>query len=235
MKESETKLEHLRFGDWYSVRDTSMDLINRHSNQDPSVLWKCKILMAERAPLRKMYINFKFKGMPYATAEYFVRNFPQIQWFISETNRESVKEPYVAHAPDEIVSVEGFCDALSLIEVSRKALCYIAPDEVRKYWDALKKEIKTYQPELSAVMVNECVYRGFCPEFQCCGYVRGSAFYTHRKEYMKGFKDRTDGQTVDAVTGTVYNDYVVEGMNANKKRLFRKHQSQVSQSDSAED
>jgi hypothetical protein len=37
-------------------------------------------------------------------------------------------------------------------------------------------EIKRSEPELFSVCVPDCVYRGFCPEFKCCGYAKTDAY-----------------------------------------------------------
>lgn len=39
--------------------------------------------------------------------------------------------------------------------------------------------------ELASVMVPECVYRGFCPEFHSCGYDKTEAFKQALEEYRR--------------------------------------------------
>ena len=42
------------------------------------------------------------------------------------------------------------------------------------------------QPELAACCVPECVYRGFCPEFKCCGFAKSPAFAAAVAAYRGG-------------------------------------------------
>ena len=51
--------------------------------------------------------------------------------------------------------------------------------------EALRKT----EPELAACCVPECVYRGFCPEFRSCGYVRTADFERALAAYRGGAKD----------------------------------------------
>ena len=38
-------------------------------------------------------------------------------------------------------------------------------------------------PVLASVMVRECIYRGFCPEMRCCGYVDTPEYQKELREY----------------------------------------------------
>jgi hypothetical protein len=44
-------------------------------------------------------------------------------------------------------------------------------------------EIAKVEPEVASACVPECVYRGFCPEFKCCGFVNTPAFEEAVKKY----------------------------------------------------
>lgn len=73
-------------------------------------------------------------------------------------------------------------NAQALINISRKRLCSCASPETREAWKAVIRLIKEQDPILAEKCVPECVYRGFCPEFdRCCGYV-------HTKEYQERLK-----------------------------------------------
>jgi hypothetical protein len=44
--------------------------------------------------------------------------------------------------------------------------------------------LKEVDPILESKCVPECVYRGFCPEFdRCCGYVNTEAYKKRLNEY----------------------------------------------------
>ena len=93
-----------------------------------------------------------------------------IEHFISTQRVDRTKEnrnekPQNAHVMHEIDA-----NAQSIINISRKRLCYCASPETREAWQTFLNELREYEPELTSVCVKECVYRGFCPEFYSCGY-----------------------------------------------------------------
>ena len=71
---------------------------------------------------------------------------------------------------DTPVQHECEANAQALIFISRRRLCSQASPETRAAWREVKERIAQVDPVLSSVMVPECIYRGFCPEFHSCGY-----------------------------------------------------------------
>lgn len=67
-------------------------------------------------------------------------------------------------------------NAQTFINMSRKRLCNAASKETREAWKLVHEAIKECDPELAAVMVPNCIYRGFCPEMHCCGFVNTEAY-----------------------------------------------------------
>ena len=55
--------------------------------------------------------------------------------------------------------------------------------------DLLNNKINETEPELASCMVKECIYRGFCPEFNSCGYYITDAFKQELKEYRRGINE----------------------------------------------
>lgn len=63
------------------------------------------------------------------------------------------------------------CNAQAFINISRKRLCNCASKETREAWKLVIEYLKEVDPILAEKCVPECLYRGFCPEFDgCCGY-----------------------------------------------------------------
>ena len=56
-----------------------------------------------------------------------------------------------------------------MIDTMRKRLCGCASKETRAYAEDLKDALWKVQPELSDVLVPNCVYRCGCPEMRSCG------------------------------------------------------------------
>ena len=75
------------------------------------------------------------------------------------------------------------CNTQALINISRKRLCNCASKETREVWQAIKDKMKEVDPIMAKHMVRECVYRGFCPELKCCGFVNTSKFQEELSNY----------------------------------------------------
>jgi hypothetical protein len=76
-------------------------------------------------------------------------------------------------------------NAQAFINISRKRLCIgCASHETRKAWELVITYLREVDSILASKCVPECIYRGFCPEFdRCCGYVDSQAYQTRLKEY----------------------------------------------------
>ena len=58
----------------------------------------------------------------------------------------------------------GEANVQHLIDTMRKRLCYCSSPETREYAEDLKMTIRSIEPEISDVLVPNCVYRCGCPE-----------------------------------------------------------------------
>lgn len=74
-------------------------------------------------------------------------------------------------------------NAQALIFISRKRLCNQASPETKAAWQEVKEQVSAVDPVLGSVMVPECIYRGFCPEFHSCGYVNTEEYTKRLAEY----------------------------------------------------
>lgn len=74
-------------------------------------------------------------------------------------------------------------NAQTLINISRKRLCARASHETRAVWNMVRSAIREHDPEMADVMVPNCVYRGFCPEMNTCGYYNTKAFRRWLNDY----------------------------------------------------
>lgn len=80
---------------------------------------------------------------------------------------------------------ECFANAAELMFISRRRLCTQASPETRAAWKLVIDEVAKVEPEVAECCVPECVYRGFCPEFKCCGFVNTEAFKAQIEKYHK--------------------------------------------------
>ena len=70
---------------------------------------------------------------------------------------------------DEPQTLVGEANAQHLIDTWRKRLCFQASPETRRYAEDFKMVLRGEQPELSDVLVPNCIYRCGCPEMNGCG------------------------------------------------------------------
>jgi hypothetical protein len=83
-----------------------------------------------------------------------------------------------------LVNHKMIINAQALINISRKRLCSMADPETMKIWSAVKKAMRIVDGEMAKAMQMECIYRGFCGEFTCCGYSETSDYRTNLKLYQ---------------------------------------------------
>lgn len=68
------------------------------------------------------------------------------------------------------VDFTGVANIQHLIDTWRKRLCRQAHAETRAYAEDFKEALRETEPEISDVLVPNCVYRGGCPEITPCGF-----------------------------------------------------------------
>ena len=186
------KIEILKKGSWQDVKDAAMNTIGTESGKYPTSAWKWKILMAEHSPIRVLWLRVRITDIPYWIANHFrthkmgLINPTDAEDFIStqRTDRTGVDRSKLPQ--DALVDYTIYANAHAFIAVSRKRLCNQAAPETRAVWSAVLEHVKAVEPELYAVCVPECIYRGFCPEMFPCGYAHKGAFEVRRIAYQTG-------------------------------------------------
>lgn len=168
---------------WQKVKNLAMRTIGKDSGKAPSTQWKTKILLAEHSPIRSLKFLITMKDLQYWVSVHFVRHKVGVDHYVStqRTDRTGIERDNLPQGA--LVSHTMDANAQALIYMARKRECNQASVETRQAFKAVKKEIAKYEPELASVMVRECVYRGFCPEMKCCGYVKTEEFRRERLEY----------------------------------------------------
>lgn len=169
---------------WDKVKAAARTTIRKDgAGTYPSDSWKKTILLAEHSPIRKIRASWKWKNLLSWISVHFVRHKTGIEHYVStqRTDRTGVDRNVLPqNAP-----VDHECDAnaQSLIFISRRRLCSQAAKETRDAWKEVLEEVKKRDPVLASVCVRECIYRGFCPEFECCGYVNTEEYQKELEEY----------------------------------------------------
>lgn len=158
--------------------------------KEPSSLFKKKILLAEHSPIRLLEYDFTWEDIQQWVTTHLVRHHEGCEKFV-HTQRTDRNEQLKGLKRDELPQgllndMDMTCNAQSFINISRKRLCKCASKETREAWEAVIEYLKEIDPELASVCVPECIYRGFCPEFdRCCGYCNTEAFKKRLDEYRR--------------------------------------------------
>ena len=162
---------------WPKVKRAARTTISREGEGAyPTDSWKKTILLAEHSPIRRIRFSWKWVGLKSWVSVHFVRHFLGISHWVStqRTDRTGVDRD---HSPQNTpVDHECEANAQALINISRRRLCSQASPETREAWKEVKAEVAKVDPVLASVMVPECIYRGFCPEMNGCGYVDTEAY-----------------------------------------------------------
>lgn len=172
---------------WERVLNAARKTVGKKPiSKEPSDSFKKKILLAEHSPIRLLEYDISLKDVKQWVTVHLVRHHEGCEKFV-HSQREDRRELGIPR--DELPQgspndMDMTCNAQALINISRKRLCGCASKETREVWKQVKDEITKIDPVLASKMVRECVYRGFCPEFdRCCGYAFTKDFKQELREY----------------------------------------------------
>ena len=156
-------------GDWQEVVDDARSTVGKPPlGKEPSEQFKRSILIAEHSPIRDISIKWKWTNIPSWVATHWSRH--KFEKYIKTQRSDRTGIDRNKLPQDAPVDFTGEANCQHLIDTMRKRLCRQASPETREYAEDLKAAIHEVQPELSDVLVPNCVYRGFCPEMQSCGW-----------------------------------------------------------------
>jgi len=160
------------------------------------------MLYAEHSPIRSCTYRITFEDIKSWVATHLVRHHIGIEPFVS-TQRSDRTNTIDEGQRDllsqgALIKMHLVLNAQAWINISRKRLCSCASKETKIAWLLALTELDKIDPELRAVCVKECLYRGFCPERKTCGFTNSSAFinllYKYRYGGQNGGKE-TAGQS----------------------------------------
>ena len=169
-------------GDWQEVLDDCRATVAKPPlEKEPSTEWKTSILIAEHEPIRDIWFKWKWRGIKYWIAMHWKTHIWPSRVNTQRTDRTGVdREQKTQDAP---VDFTGDANTQHMIDTMRKRLCRMAAVETREYAEDLKVELRGMQPEISDVLVPNCIYRCGCPEPGGCGvwaqFIAWCAEYKH--------------------------------------------------------
>ena len=154
-------------GGWQEVADDCRTTVGKVDlMKEPSEEFKRDILIAEHSPVRSISVRWIWKGIKSWIATHWSRHKWECFIKTQRTDRTGVNRDELPQS--SLVDFKGEANAQHLIDTMRKRLCYQASAETRKYAEDLKAAIMKVEPELSDVLVPNCVYRCGCPELKPC-------------------------------------------------------------------
>ena len=156
-------------GDWEEVVSDCRATVGKPPlGKEPSEKFKKSILIAEHSPIRDIRIKWKWSDIPSWVATHWVRH--KWECFVKSQRTDRTGIDRTKLPQDAPVDFVGDANAQSLIDTWRKRLCRQASPETRQYAEDFKAAMKEVEPEISNVLIPNCVYRCGCPEMQNCGW-----------------------------------------------------------------
>lgn len=169
---------------WPRVKSAARTTISRDgSGKPPTDGWKKTMLLAEHSCIRLIRVAWKWIRIPSWVSVHFVRHKIGIEHWVSTQRTDRTGIDRTKKPQDAPVDHECDADAQAVINISRRRLCSKASPETREAWQDVVGKIRIADPVLASVCVPECIYRGFCPEFESCGYADTEAFQKRLAEY----------------------------------------------------
>ena len=172
--------------------------------KEPSEEWKKMALMAEHSPIKLVEYTISFKDLRQWVGVHLLRH-PFVLPFIhtqrvDKRDLDEYVDKVMSILSDDVKNDPSFnkrdylfqgqtndqdfvVNAQTLINISKKRLCNCASKETRDAWKAVQEAIREFDPVMASFMVPSCVYRGFCPEKDSCGYWKTKKFNKDVNDY----------------------------------------------------
>ena len=172
--------------------------------KEPSDEWKKMALMAEHSPIKLVEYTISFTDLKQWVGVHLLRHQYVLPFIHSQRvdrrNLDDCVEKVMAIISDDVKNDSSFnkrdylfqgepndqdfvVNAQTLINISRKRLCKTASKETQEAWKAVQGAIREFDPVMASFMVANCVYRGFCPERDSCGFWKSNTFNKQLNEY----------------------------------------------------
>lgn len=190
---------------WQDVVDDCRSTVGKGElGREPSRTFKRNILIAEHSPIRDLRFRWKWADIKSWIATHWSRH--KWECFIQTQRDDRTGVPRDELPQAQRVTFKGEANAQNLIDTWRKRLCYQAHPETREYAEDFKIALHKASPEVSDVLVPNCVYRCGCPELRPKGTIC----------FWEGFKEWCEGRGYDPCTVGIatryelYNAYFYE-------------------------
>lgn len=158
--------------DWVDVKNACRTTVNKaHTENVPGHEFKTKLLISEHSPIRLIRVRWLWPQVKSWVTVHFARHHVGVEKWIGTQRSDRVKEDRNNIGQGALIPMEMEANAQALINMSRVRLCQQASPETREHMENVKVRVFGAEPELSDVMVPNCIYRGGCPEcFSDCSF-----------------------------------------------------------------
>lgn len=155
-------------GDWEEVvNDCRVTVAKPPLGKEPSDKFKRDILISEHDPIRDIEIKFRWRNIPYWIAMHWKTHIWRSRTNTQRNDRQTSYDRRKA-PQDAFVDFVGDPNVQHLIDSWRKRLCRMAAPETREYAEDFKIVLHDPEPQISDVLVPNCIYRCGCPEPSGC-------------------------------------------------------------------
>jgi hypothetical protein len=173
-------------GTWRDIANSANTTINKDEGiKNPSPLWKKRMLLCEHSPIRQLIIKAKWYDLKSWVSVHFVRHWLGIIHWVKTQRSDRTGIDRNSLNQDSLVNHEIEVNAQAIINISRRRLCNCASKETKEAWQSFLDSFKEQEPELYSVCIPECIYRGYCYEFNSCGYHKSKDYQNKLNEYRR--------------------------------------------------
>lgn len=184
------KIEIDRITSWQRVLNAARFTIGKEAlDKEPSNKFKRSIIFSEHSPIRLLEFDVRVYDVPKFVIMHLVRHNQGIEKFVSTSRPDRTGTKVTRHEQraDDLGNCQFSLNAQAFINISKVRLCRHAEKETRELWQSIIEKLGEIEPILAAACCPSCVYRGICPEIQCCGYVKTQQYITERLGYIDCF------------------------------------------------
>ena len=163
-------------------------------DKEPSKSWEAKMLLAEHSPIRLVEYDISFENIKQWVTVHLVRHWLGFIPFVhsQREDRRQLEVPRDELPQGALNDMDVSINAQAMINVSRKRLCSKASPETRDAWQKVVNAVGQIDPVMAEKCVPNCVYRGFCPELESCGFVESPKFKEMLEKYRNTNYDESN-------------------------------------------
>jgi len=183
-------------GTWLDVKEATLNTVGKKAVTDGvSTKLKYQLLYSEHSPIRNLAFRWTWEDLKYWVSVHISRHKFGIEHFVRTQRTDRTGEDRNSKPQDSPVDHMCSANAQALITISRKRLCMMSTPETYRAWKEVIESVRETEPELAAVCVVDCVYRGFCAEANGCGFEKTDRYTTQRTEYVNKCYDNKNQRT----------------------------------------